>query len=574
MATRATLAAFFLSQIALLAFVGGGNRSNMTFTLDGEFGDDLLVEDQHEIKLAGSGPISWNLTDPNEVDLQFVSANPGTLTIASTPGSTCGAGEAGSMGIINFGGPMWYCDASGTPATRYAAYGNVQGDAHGGVGVLTGDVDSRINFSAVPVALAKGMQISKAATCVHNFTSEATICYGQNADELCLNDGSGFDCLDFDATYQMGAEDDTAETNAKVSDDLTHATGSIDLETVTLTGAVDHDALICNGAGACIWVSLPDCHTENALTYNRSTHTIGCETDDGGGGGMTSFDLTDTDASPVLTVNQGEEIQLIGSTGIVVECAADGSDHDCTFTGHAIFAPAADPNANHSGFYPEVLDAYADACGDTAALLGDAAHSCLVPAPLASPALTGDPTTPTPATDDSDTSIASTAFVQGELGEIAGSCTNQVVTAVNADAVPTCAGVSSAMIDPNTIVAADVAASLDTRKGFHVVIADPDPAAANYVLRLPPFAGTLTRIDCEAYGGTNVVINVCDGEDYLDDSCTTSIPNGTMTCDTTGASEATLQATGFAIRDKVSLVLVSESGSVDRLEVYATVTVD
>lgn len=36
-------------------------------------------------------------------------------------------------------------------------------------------------------------------------------------------------------------------------------------------------------------------------------------------------------------------------------------------------------------------------------------------APLASPALTGTPTAPTPTAGDSDTSIATTAFVQGEI---------------------------------------------------------------------------------------------------------------------------------------------------------------
>lgn len=36
-------------------------------------------------------------------------------------------------------------------------------------------------------------------------------------------------------------------------------------------------------------------------------------------------------------------------------------------------------------------------------------------APLASPALTGNPTAPTPTAGDNDTSIATTAFVQGEL---------------------------------------------------------------------------------------------------------------------------------------------------------------
>ncbi len=40
-------------------------------------------------------------------------------------------------------------------------------------------------------------------------------------------------------------------------------------------------------------------------------------------------------------------------------------------------------------------------------------------APLASPALTGNPTAPTPAANDSDTSIATTAYVQTELADYA-----------------------------------------------------------------------------------------------------------------------------------------------------------
>ena len=190
------------------------------------------------------------------------------------------------------------------------------------------------------------------------------------------------------------------------------------------------------------------------------------------------------------------------------------------------------------------------------------------------PVLTGDATAVTASVNDNDTSIATTAFVQQEHDDSAGSCTNQFVTAVNTNAVPTCAGVTSADINADVIVAADVDASLDTRKAFHFIITDPDPAAVNFVFRLPPFTGTLTRIDCEAYNGTNVVINICDGEDFADDTCTTSIPGATMTCDTTGVNDTTLTNPGFVARDKMSLVIVSESGTVDRLEVYGTATID
>lgn len=129
----------------------------------------------------------------------------------------------------------------------------------------------------------------------------------------------------------------------------------------------------------------------------------------------------------------------------------------------------------------------------------------------------------------------------------------------------------------NTIDAGDVAASLDTRT-TRFVLADPDPAAVNYVIPLPAFTGTMTEIRCQTYGAscTNVVIDICDGEDFADDTCTTSIPGANMTCTDTGAwvIDSTLSATGFVAYDEVSLVIVSESGTCDRLAVVITHTVD
>lgn len=53
--------------------------------------------------------------------------------------------------------------------------------------------------------------------------------------------------------------------------------------------------------------------------------------------------------------------------------------------------------------------------GGTGAITAAAALSGLGGAPLASPVLTGNPTAPTPTTGDSDTSLATTAFVQQEI---------------------------------------------------------------------------------------------------------------------------------------------------------------
>jgi hypothetical protein len=55
-------------------------------------------------------------------------------------------------------------------------------------------------------------------------------------------------------------------------------------------------------------------------------------------------------------------------------------------------------------------------------------------APLASPALTGNPTAPTPATGDNDTSIATTAYVQIEIGTVAQTIQAGNYTTVQGDA--------------------------------------------------------------------------------------------------------------------------------------------
>ena len=84
----------------------------------------------------------------------------------------------------------------------------------------------------------------------------------------------------------------------------------------------------------------------------------------------------------------------------------------------------------------------------------------------------------------------------------------------------------------------------------------------------------MTQFDCECFGGTSVTVNLCDGEDYADDTCTTSILQNTLACTQSPTSDATLTATGFAARDKVSLVLTAESGSVDRCFFNMTATVN
>jgi hypothetical protein len=96
-------------------------------------------------------------------------------------------------------------------------------------------------------------------------------------------------------------------------------------------------------------------------------------------------------------------------------------------------------------------------------------------APLNSPALTGAPTSPTPTGTDNSTKIATTAFVKGQSSGT-GSCTNQVVTAVNAGAAPTCASVTPALLAVNSYVTSAYTNSTTT---FSNVTGASFSAAAN-----------------------------------------------------------------------------------------------
>ncbi len=87
-------------------------------------------------------------------------------------------------------------------------------------------------------------------------------------------------------------DDDTAETDAKVSNDLTHATGSIALTTVTLTGIENEGVLVGTGTGTAAFSTMPNCVAGNVLTYTAASNTFGCEADAGGAETNTLTTLT------------------------------------------------------------------------------------------------------------------------------------------------------------------------------------------------------------------------------------------------------------------------------------------
>lgn len=68
----------------------------------------------------------------------------------------------------------------------------------------------------------------------------------------------------------------------------------------------------------------------------------------------------------------------------------------------------------------DTLNELAAALGDNASYATTITNALALKAPLASPVFTGNPTAPTPAQGDNDTSLATTAFVQGAVGNLGG----------------------------------------------------------------------------------------------------------------------------------------------------------
>lgn len=55
--------------------------------------------------------------------------------------------------------------------------------------------------------------------------------------------------------------------------------------TVVTGNAADDQVITGSGASAAAWKTIPDCNTNNMLTYTQATNTWGCDADDGAGGG-------------------------------------------------------------------------------------------------------------------------------------------------------------------------------------------------------------------------------------------------------------------------------------------------
>jgi len=109
------------------------------------------------------------------------------------------------------------------------------------------------------------------------------------------------------------------------------------LETDDPTDVDDHEVYVGNGLANGVWRTIPDCHTNNSLTYTQGTHLFGCEADDGAGSGdditvNTSTDVVDPDFIDNLM------IKVVGALGPTPDTVEWNFNFDNTLASNPAFA--------------------------------------------------------------------------------------------------------------------------------------------------------------------------------------------------------------------------------------------
>jgi hypothetical protein len=294
-----------------------------------------------------------------------------------------------------------------------------------------GDIETAINASATDIYTA--INVGQNDVVVNS----KTIAYA----ELELLDGRDTALVDTTDAPAAGSVGGTFSTGLDLNADAVDLLSEIDVGLKTASNDTDPLAVFTGGNPAgdrCVKVN---------SSGQLSADTAACSAL--GPGGSFSFDLTDTDASPILTVDDTEQVQFIGAGTVTVVAADDAGNHDVTITGsaHSTAADitmggdisstantaqvddvqsatsnleAADDNTTQVATTSFVQQEINGAGGTD---LTCTAGSCSVDAAvarLASPDLTGTPTAPLAGADTDTTQLATTSFVQQEINNADG----------------------------------------------------------------------------------------------------------------------------------------------------------
>jgi hypothetical protein len=97
---------------------------------------------------------------------------------------------------------------------------------------------------------------------------------------------------------------------------------------------VDDDVLLGDGAGSFVYANMPDCNTNNMLTYTAATNTFGCDADDGAGAGEANTASSAGTGASVYYQKSGVDLQFnaFKSENSLLTVALDAVTHDIEFT--------------------------------------------------------------------------------------------------------------------------------------------------------------------------------------------------------------------------------------------------
>lgn len=106
------------------------------------------------------------------------------------------------------------------------------------------------------------------------------------------------------------------------------ATENNDLETEQPPTIQDDEVYVGTGAGTGAFTVLPNCHTDNMLTYNQATGVFGCDADDGGGGGEANTISSQGGATALTaaTPKSGVDLRIVSANATRFTVAADVLD--------------------------------------------------------------------------------------------------------------------------------------------------------------------------------------------------------------------------------------------------------
>lgn len=208
----------------------------------------------------------------------------------------------------------------------------------------------------------------------------------------------------------------------------------------------------------------------------------------------------------------------------------------------------------------DTLNELAAALGNDANFATTMTNALALKAPLASPALTGNPTAPTPTNGDNDTSLATTAFVQalvnGRLSKsVAGGAT---VTLTAAEA-------GYGIIEFTGALTANIAVVVPSVSGQWII---KNATTGAYTLTVKTAAGTGVAITqgtaWQVYcDGTNVVDGITDFKDLA----LTGVPTAPTAA--AGTNTTQIASTAF-VQAAVAALIASSPAALDTLNELAT----